>query len=226
MFLIKEMYELWRGDNSLTKALNESHQMLEHTREMFHESIMSLRESDSGDFNIDIYAKDEVVNNYILEARRRILKHLAITGGMNIIPGLILTSIVIDIERIGDYTKNITDLARAHPKKLSCGKYDDDFKKIENTSLDVFQKLIPIFKTSDKKAAIRLIDDNYWIIKRCNEIVERLIKDKHPCSPQAAVTGALYTRYLKRVTAHLFNIASSVANPFEQIGFKTEEEEL
>ena len=31
---------------------------------------------------------------------------------------------------------------------------------------------------------------------------------------------ALYTRYLKRIAAHLINIASSVFNPFERIGFR------
>jgi phosphate uptake regulator len=66
-----------------------------------------------------------------------VLKHLAVTGGMNIIPGLILTSVVIDLERIGDYTKNITDLAVAHPRRLSAGILKKIFKK--------FSKLLLIF---------------------------------------------------------------------------------
>ena len=226
MSLLKEMYELWKGDNSLTKALNESHHMLEHTREMFEESIKSLRENDKGDFTFDIYEKDQVVNKYILEVRRRVLKHLAVTGGMNIIPGLILTSIVIDIERIGDYTKNITDLAVAHPKKLKCGKFENDFAEIEATLIKVFNELVPIFINSDKARAAKLINDNYWSIKKCDEIVIELIKEKHEISCRNAVTCALYARYIKRVGAHLFNIASSVVNPFELIGFKTEIEEL
>jgi hypothetical protein len=35
---------------------------------------------------------------------------------------------------------------------------------------------------------------------------------------------ALYVRYLKRVTAHLLNILSSVVNPVERIGYREEEE--
>jgi hypothetical protein len=34
-----------------------------------------------------------------------------------------------------------------------------------------------------------------------------------------AVSTALYVRYLKRVAAHLLNIATSVVNPFRAIGF-------
>ena len=31
---------------------------------------------------------------------------------------------------------------------------------------------------------------------------------------------ALYIRFLKRISAHLMNIASSVVNPFDRIGFR------
>ena len=38
---------------------------------------------------------------------------------MNHLPnGLVLLNIVVDIERVGDYTKNILDLAMNHPKKI------------------------------------------------------------------------------------------------------------
>ena len=101
MFRFKELIELWRSDNLLTQAVNDSHVMLESTYEMFKESVASLRESDGGEIEIDIYEKDRMVNQYEQEVRRKVLKHLVITSGVNIIPGLILTSIVIDIERIG-----------------------------------------------------------------------------------------------------------------------------
>ena len=35
-----------------------------------------------------------------------------------------------------------------------------------------------------------------------------------------AVTVALYLRYLKRVSAHLKNVATSVVNPYHRIGFR------
>ena len=36
----------------------------------------------------------------------------------------------------------------------------------------------------------------------------------------AAVTAALYLRFLKRVSAHLKNVATSVVNPYYRIGFR------
>ena len=38
-----------------------------------------------------------------------------------------------------------------------------------------------------------------------------------------AVSTALYARYLKRISAHMMNVASSMVNPFDRIGFRQEE---
>lgn len=220
MFNFKELIELWRSDNLLTQALNDSHTMLESTNEMFVESRRSLRESDSGEMRINVYDKDQQVNRYETEVRRKVLKHLAITGGVNMIPGLILTSIVIDIERIGDYTKNIMDLAVAHPKKLSCGTFEERIRKIELDVQELFADIIPAVRNTDKPAAQKLIRDHWWAIKECDEIVNDLIQNGAPnLTTGEAVSTAMYARYLKRIAAHLINVASSVVNPFEMIGF-------
>ncbi len=223
MFRFKELIELWRADNSLTQGLNDSHVMLESTYEMFRESVKSLRESDRGEIGMNIYEKDQMVNKYEQGVRRKVLKHLAISGGVNIIPGLILANIVIDIERIGDYTKNIMDLAVAHPKRLICGRFEEDIKKIEQGVTDIFEGIVPALKASEKQAARELINRNWWIIKRSDEIVIDLIKGgDSSLSSGDAVSTAMYARYLKRIAAHLMNITSSILNPFERIGFREE----
>lgn len=227
MIKFTEILELWRKDNSLTQALNDSKTMLESTYDMFIESVKSLRESDSGDIGIHVYEKDQMVNKFEQKVRRKVLKHLAITGGVNIIPGLILTTIVIDIERIGDYTKNITDLAVAHPKRLKCGAYEDEIRKIETTVSHIFQSLPPMIISSDKNEALELMTETRWVLRQCDEIVNDLIKEKDSVLHSGdAVTSALYTRYLKRIAAHLINIASSIVNPFEKIGFWSEEDDM
>ena len=51
-------------------------------------------------------------------------------------------------------------------------------------------------------------------------IVRRAIPDL-VCNE--AVSTALYVRFLKRISAHLMNIASSVVNPFDRIGFRDDD---
>ena len=209
----------------MTQALYDSHEMLERTQDMFDKSVQSLRRSDNSDMDVDIRKMDEAINRYEQQVRHKVLKHLAITGGANLIPGLILTSIVIDIERIGDYTKNITDLAVTHPHRLRCGQYEADLSKIERGVGEIFKKIQPTLTKSDADAARTLMSDHWWILKKCDHLLGAMIKaPDQALSASDAIATALYTRYLKRITAHLINIASSVFNPFERIGFRDEED--
>ena len=225
MLRFREIYEIWRRDNSLRQALNDHRSMLERTARMFQESVKSLRESETGEIGINIYEEDRMVNHHQREVRRKVLRYLAITGGTNVVPGLILTSIVIDSERIGDYTKNIMELAVAHPHRMTGGRYEGDLKKIESSVGVMFGRIASILRCVDTEAARTLIRDNFWIRARCDEILLDLIKGKEALlSSGDAVAVALYVRYLKRVAAHLLNILSSVVNPFERIGYREEEE--
>ena len=226
MIRFKELIELWRTANSLTRAFEDSHVMLEITSQMFTVSVQSLRQSDSAEVGAEIYAMDQKINQYEQDVRRNVLKHLAITGGTNIIPGLILTSIVIDIERIGDYTKNIKDLAAGHPTRLTGGRYNEDLVKLETGVGVVYEKILPMLKSSDAAGARTLMADHWWILRKCDEIVKELIASPDPeITSTDAVATALYTRYLKRIAAHLMNIASSIFNPFERIGFRAAEDD-
>lgn len=190
---------------------------------MFHESVKSLRESETGEIGIDIYEEDRLVNQHQREVRRKVLRYLAITGGANVAPGLILTSIVIDSERIGDYTKNIMELAMAHPRRMTGGRYEGDLKKIESSVGVMFGQIASVLKRGDVEGARTLIRDSFWIRTRGDEILQDLIQGKEASlSSGDAVAVALYVRYLKRVAAHLLNILSSVVNPFEQIGYREE----
>ena len=147
-------------------------------------------------------------------------------GWTNIIPGLILTSIVIDIERLGDYTKNIMDLAIAHPKRLTCGGLEEDVKNIEDNVMELFDQVIPTVKETDKRQAQQLIEGYWWILKKSDEYLTALIQEKDTTLTTGnAVSTALYIRYLKRVAAHLINIATSVVNPFEAISFYQERDD-
>ncbi|KAA3655855.1 MAG: hypothetical protein DWQ10_16655 [Calditrichaeota bacterium] len=224
MIKFKEILELWRKDNSLTQAYHDSEVMLENAYEMFVESVRILRHTDSADGREELRERDSLLNKYEREVRRKVLKYLAVTGGTNIIPGLILTSIVIDFERIGDYTKNIADLAKMHPERLNAGKHEEQLQKIEKTTEALFKNLLPILLSSEKERAKQCINDSFWVLKASDKIVEDCVTATDPqLKPGTSTAVALYVRYVKRVAAHLINVATSIVNPFEKIGFLLDE---
>jgi len=222
--MFKEFFDLLRKENLLQQAYNRSQEMLEADLEMFLAAMLSLREHDDARIDIDIYAKDQLINAYEREVRRKVLTHLTLTSSRNIQACLVLVSVVIDIERIGDLTKNIVELALLHPGRLTCGTHEADIRKIETTVKTMFSLLIEALPSGDEDQAKEVMSEHWWIARRSDEILSALIGHDDaglPCSE--AVSTALYVRFLKRVSAHLMNIASSVVNPFDRIGFREDD---
>lgn len=219
--MFKQIFELFKSDSLYEQALVECHEMLEIDREMFNESTKSLRTSDTAEIPIDIYAMDKKINEFERDVRRKVMTHLVVSGNEDLGSGLILVSVVIDIERIGDYTKNIYDLAVQHPKKLSAGSLEETLSDMEKSTQEFLNKAIDAFKTQDIDAARKLMTDYKKDISSIsNEIVNDLVSGKNnEFSFDQASALCLYARYLKRIAAHSRNLVSSIVNPFERIGY-------
>jgi len=219
--MLKQIFEIFKSDSLYEQALGECHEMLDIDLTMFKESIKSLRKSDSADIDIDIFKMDKKINEFERDVRRKVMTHLAIGGKEDIGSGLVLVSVVIDIERIGDYTKNIYDLAVNHPKKLNGGSVEDRLAEIEKISFNVFEQSIDVFKNQNIEKASDLMGDYKKNISKqsdaiTNDIIAGKIGDLEIGTASAV---GLYARYLKRISAHSRNLISSIVNPFERIGY-------
>jgi phosphate uptake regulator len=221
--MFKELFALFRKESALNQAFDRSREMLLTDQEMFLAAIKSLREHDDAHLEIDVYAKDQLINAYEREVRRKVFTHLTLTSDPNLHAGLVLISVVIDIERIGDLTKNIVELALKHPGRLDCGPFESDIRKIETTVKTMFSLLIAALPENDEAKAKEVMAEHWLIARSADQILDSLIypiERTLPCCE--AVTTALYVRFLKRTSAHLMNIASSVVNPFDRIGFRVD----
>ncbi len=213
---------LFSEDNLYVQALKESYKMLDLDLTMYEASVESLRHSDSGEIGIDIYKLDKQINEYERDVRKKIMTHLAVTGAQDLAPGLVLVSVVIDIERIGDYTKNICDMARNHPKKLDATPLEEQLREVETGVSTIFRGMIEAFKSSDEESAKQIMNEYKETISgSCDEITNKIVSGKVEMTPPAdAAAVALYSRFLKRIAAHSRNIITSVVNPFDRIGYK------
>ena len=218
--MLKKYIELFRGHNMLDEATSMILQMLDIDSKMFQIAQKSLRESDTAEVQDDIRAMDQQVNKYHREVRRKVLTHLTVTGTTNLVPGLVLASIVIDVERIGDYAKNIVDLARHHPERLHGQKYEIEMKKIEEyVALNVDRVILALSK-EDILVGRKVMDIEQHTGKLCDVILNELLTcPSKKLSRQDIACIALYIRFLKRTNAHLTNVASAIVNPFPRIGF-------
>jgi Na+/phosphate symporter len=222
--MFNKFKELFGSESLLDEAYKTTLLMLEFDEKMFHASRKTLRETNTSDLPFDIRATDRKINKYEREVRRKVLTHLTIAGNENLVPGLALVSIVIDVERIGDYTKNIAGLANLHNKMLKGGIHESTLQEIEKAIERHFPMVIEVLKTQDQDRARTILQVEQDLAKKSDRIVDDmiLVKDRS-LSTGESVSLAMYARYLKRVNAHLTNIASSIVNPFPRIGFREKE---
>jgi len=150
-----------------------------------------------------------------------VFNHLAVAGLEKLPSGLVLVSIIIDIERIGDYTKNIVELAMNHPTRLYGGQFESDLQRVEAAVEHNFTQTKACFEKADKEAAQELLEQYEWVSRVCDQCLFRLVKEEDKSIGSGdAVSLALYFRWLKRINSHLRNITTSVVNPFDRIGFR------
>tara|TARA_B100001029_G_C15053921_1_gene452881 strand:- start:1690 stop:2310 length:621 start_codon:yes stop_codon:yes gene_type:complete len=205
------------------QALEECHEMLDIDLEMFQESIHVLRNQDDSKSKIDIAKTDIKINKFERSVRRKVMTHLAVSGTDDLGSGLILISVVTDIERIGDYTKNIYDLSKYYTKRLNGNELENDLKVVEEKVISLFQNSIKAFKEQDIDLARKIMKDyKEGVSKQSDKITNDIISGKVNMDADTATAIAMYSRYLKRIGAHSRNLISSVVNPFERIGYREE----
>ncbi len=218
--MFREILRLLRKDNLQVQAISECYEMVDMCHKMVMASVESLRNRDDASVDIDIYAMDKRLNSFERDVRRKVMTHLSLGHTEDLTSGLVLISIVIDMERIGDYSKNIYDLAVNHPGRLHGGPLEDRVKAIEKTALDHLSRSVEDFKSGDTAEA-RWLMRHYKedISGQASEIVKAIVTSavEMPSGDSAAL--ALYVRYLKRISAHSRNLISSLVNPFDRIGY-------
>jgi len=208
-----------KGEGLNQQAFEEALVMLRASHGMHRDAVAALHEK--GILVTDIYERDRELNKYERSVRRMILTHFSVSPTPDINLGLVLTSIVIDIERIGDYTKNIVELAVALPEVFDGGELHEEIRALEEILDGMFTDILPALENSDVDLARHIFQEHKSVSGRVERGLQLLRSDQVLAGQSGkAVTAALYLRYLKRVSAHLKNMATSVLNPYYRIGFK------
>ena len=218
----KEIINIWKSDDLLVQAWDNSYEMLQLSREMFVQSVQMLRKHSKEKTLIALKKRDKEINEFHRNIRRKVMTHLVLQKDATDIPnGLVLINMVIDIERVGDYSKNILDLAISTPKTLKAEKVNEDLKMIEDEVLSRFDKTLEAIHSQDSDVAKELVATHRKMVaKTSDKLVDQILKGKITFGSESkAASVALYARYLKRIGSHLTNITTTLINPFESVGY-------
>ena len=189
----KQIIELFSSESVLQEAFDEAIVMLRASHDMFDHAVTQLHAD--GALETDIYERDRQLNKYERSVRRKIITHMAVRQKPDINMALVLTAIVIDIERIGDYTKNIVELASVVPGPFDGLELHDDVLGIERTMLRMFDEIVPALEGYDEHRARGIMESHTLIASKADKHVLAL------CGGEAlsgrsghAATVAIYLR--------------------------------
>ena len=223
MSVFKDLVTIWNSEDTLSQAWTSSNEMLHLSHEMFTDSVNALRSGEKNKVIKSIKLRDEEINQYHRDIRKKVVTYYSVSKDVtNINSGLVLINMVVDIERVGDYTKNILDLAKYYPKKLRSEKISEDLRIIEQAVIERFQNTVKAVEEMDEIAAKELIKSYRSDLGKLSDnlVASSISGDLKIGEEHMASSMVLYARYLKRIGAHLKNITSVVINPFESIGYK------
>ena len=223
MSIFTDLLSVWRKEDLLSQAWDESLQMLDLSHNMFNKAVKKSKKQENLSVLKQLKNRDKKINAFHREVRRKIITHYSLEQSThNITSLMVLVNMIVDIERIGDYSKNILDLAMNYPDALNTKHLHKDLYDIEKAVKERFDNTVDAVKTQDIKFARDLLKGyKEHITGASDRIVNNIIAGniKFGTGSEAAAI-ALYARYLKRIGSHLKNITTTIVNPIETIGYK------
>ena len=223
MSIFREIVKLWKSEDLLSQAWDESYKMMMLSNEMFTQAIKYLREGENDETIRMLKKRDVEINTFQRDVRKKVVTHYAISQDIEDLPnGLVLLNMVIDVERVGDYTKNILDLALNHPNIIKSEEFSEDLYHVEQEVISRFSKTLEAIHTQDADVAQKLLANYKTTLTSISDtIVNGCISGEISLGDESkTVALALYARYLKRIGAHLKNITTVLVNPFDAVGYK------
>ncbi len=165
-----------------------------------------------------VYKQDVKVNKLERLIRKRIIAHLSFSGNSLDLPYcLLLISLVKDVERIGDYAKNLAEISEFFHGTLPDDELVAELRQIRSGVEVAFAGLAEVLERSDKETALNLIHEGAAMAHRCDMLVTKAAHSSYDASTTTAVV--LATRHYKRIGGHVINVLSSVVMPLHKVDY-------
>lgn len=208
------------GDSTMDEVEERIHQMLLDARVVYDTAMEAVfGGGKSKETKTAVKSTDHEINVAQRDVRRALLIHSSVAPATDVAQVLSYMSVVKDVERIGDYSKNLYDLA----------KYGVDFEAADDHEelaayRDRVGQLITdaaaVFKARDTEGAESLVSKANRFLDDYDAQVKSAYRSEGPAAP--AVARALYYRFLKRITAHVMNFLTALVLPLDLLDYYDE----
>ena len=167
----------------------------------------------------EVRRTDRQINVTEMEIRRELVVHFSVHAGGDATEMLVFMNMVKDLERIGDYNKNIFDLAEEGVSFAEA----DDLERILGFRDEISSRIAlmgEILTVRDEERARAYIARSDELRREFDTLVNGLVHSTEPALH--AVPRALLYRFLKRITAHSMNVVTAVVMPVDRLDYYDE----
>ena len=124
------------------------------------------------------------------KVRKQVVVHLSMSGNRLDVPySVLLISLVKDVERIGDYAKNLSEIVDIRPAVLAEDEITLELQEIRRGVEDAFEALSGVFASSDRERAVDLIEQRRDAAHRCDALIERIALSDYDARIATACIG-------------------------------------
>lgn len=168
-----------------------------------------------------LYETDVEVNRLQRSVRKRLVTHLSLPGNEVDVPHcLALMSLVKDVERLGDYAKNLAEIPEIHPAPFPDDPMTRELLEIRAGIERSFTEALGVVANFDHDRAVALIEQGRSYTKRCEALVHRTAHSDYDAGTATAVV--LSARFYKRIAGHVLNVLSAVVMPLHKLDYYDE----
>ena len=210
--MLERIFGLGRTSTLVEAAFRDVSTMLDQSARMLDHSLAALL--DNQELAVDLEHMDDVVDEGERMVRRSILEHLSINPRQDLVPSLILASMVQDAERIGDFARGLAEvLSLANSPRE--GPMADELRGLSSRLRPLFEICERAFREDDIDEARRVIAAHAELKREFTAFIHQVAASD--LSADMAIVYAVSARILRRIGAHLSNIASTVVQPYDRI---------
>ncbi|HPF13660.1 MAG: PhoU domain-containing protein [Planctomycetes bacterium] len=190
-------------------------QMLQDGRHIFDAAANALVGGTTPDaIRNDLYETDLRINQTEMAVRRGLVVHGTVHGASTFPALLVLMSLVKDAERIGDYSKNLFEIACAGVS-LGDAEAVQSLVQMKDKISKFLVRAQNCFESKSVEDSGRLLKEIEAFQKMCDVHVGELLR----AQGRNEAPRVLTIRYFKRVVSHIGNVVSSVVMPLDKLDF-------
>lgn len=193
-------------------AFDDISAMLQHSGRMLDLALVALL--DNQPLERDLDEMDDPVDEGERMVRRSVLEHLSFNPQQDLVASLVLVSMVQDAERIGDFARGIGEIVPLARSPRS-GPFADRLRSFAQELRPLFEETEKAFRKDEPQRARAVMEKATELKIQLQEYTAEVAASD--LSADMAVVYASAARILRRIGAHLSNIASSVAQPYDRI---------